>query len=861
MKFQESLYSLGYPAYGARFLNESVLLVAGGGGEGNNGIPNKLTALQVNFEKRKVIKRYRELTLDENDDSPTTLDAANNVILMGCNESSAKIKAGADNHHLRKYVFENDHLKFVASVDMDRSGTCDDYTKLTYMSQDGTVAAIASSKLPTVIRILNPNLLAETYEIETGNDVKDLHFSPDGKVLSYITSSTLEVISIVTGRFIVRKTDFDKNWALSKIRFIAEDTVLIAAALKKGNGIVLCKVSLKSGSTSVLKTKTITTKFKGVTSMDVDPAGQLAALAGNDNSIVIVRLKNFTIAKFFKQVHSFAVTRVVFSPNGKILASVSAANTIHVISIPDKLATATSVIEKIIKLFINFVLIVFIAAIAQVTYKYDLHSKTYHFALNKWNSRKDSFRLNDVFRQTTLVGDVISIETHTRLAPTEDYSVTTSFSSSELPRTLSSVTASENSFSAEDFTSTHSLATPTSSYLVDESFVLNNDATIQTTKTTEVVSESGPQVTKLQDTLNSGTSKLPKMDNDAESTTTGTPIDKVDSAAIGSFTSGSVNDWLENESHLSNVPLDADSLQSSTKSANTSTSNIHDSSLTTIAHDHSTDTSAHTGYTDAEETEVKAASNSQFKSSTTTTTTVREATTEMTEQHVTSLETESNASKVASDTPVEAREKKHAEPNSMKAGRLTSKNTDTSNIKTATPVNSTNILGTMRESAINKTASQTIMSELHTSNVPEDDTLGSAKVYISTPNAKNSRHSDEIASSLRHTSSWEDLSSSPASEQHASNAIPDDFENKFTPDVSSQNEKVDKLEETIPNPASKVQKEPATVEEVKPVPESTADTQVKSETFLTEDVNLASTGASREEGEDHSDEALTHDEL
>ncbi|CUS23369.1 LAQU0S09e03224g1_1 [Lachancea quebecensis] len=433
MKFQQATYNIGYPAYGARFLNDNVLLVAGGGGEGNNGIPNKLTALQVSFDKRKVIKRFRELTLNENDDSPTTLDAANNVILMGCNENSDKIKTTGENLHLRKYVFENEHLKFVASIDMDHSSKFEDYTKLTYMSQDGSVAAIASSKVPTVIRIMNPNLLTETYEIETGNDVKDLHFSPDGKVLSYITSSTLEVISIVTGRFIVRKTDFDKSWALSKIKFIGEDTVLIAAALKKGTGIVLSKISLKSGTTSVLKTRLVTNKLRGVTSMDVDQTGQLAALSGNDNSIVLVRLNNLTVGKFFKQVHSFAITKVAFSPNGKILASVSAANTINVILVPDKLATSVPILERIIKLFINFILIVLVAAAVQTSYKYDLHAKVYRFGVAKWNARKDSFIMNDVFRQTTLVGDVVSIETHTNFAPTDSSSISTPIYETTIP--------------------------------------------------------------------------------------------------------------------------------------------------------------------------------------------------------------------------------------------------------------------------------------------------------------------------------------------------------------------------------------------------------------------------------------------
>lgn len=414
MKFTSSNYNVGYPVYGAKFLNDRMLLVAGGGGEGNNGIPNKLTVLRVNFEKSKVIKRFREITLDPNDDSPTTLDAANNLILLGCNENSEKIKSGQGNQHLRKFVYEQEHLKFVASVDFDGSTTPDDYTKLIYMSHDGSVGALASSKTPTVIRVVDPQTLDEKYEIETGHDVKDMHFAPDGKVISYITASTLEVISIVTGRFIIRKTDFDKNYILSKIRFLSDDTLLIAASLKTGNGIVLIKISLKSGSASVLKSKMITNKIKGLTSMDVDSKSQLAVLAGNDNSVSIVKLGDLSLGKTFKQVHSFAITRVTFSPDSKLVASVSAANTINVMRIPDNFATSTSVFRKICKLFLNFILIVVIAVLAQFAYKYDVGNKTYKFLKDQYLARRQKSNTIDILKQTTLVGDIVSQETITR---------------------------------------------------------------------------------------------------------------------------------------------------------------------------------------------------------------------------------------------------------------------------------------------------------------------------------------------------------------------------------------------------------------------------------------------------------------
>ena len=47
MKLHTVSCNVGYPLYGARFLEDNTLLFAGGGGEGKNGIPNKLPLLGV----------------------------------------------------------------------------------------------------------------------------------------------------------------------------------------------------------------------------------------------------------------------------------------------------------------------------------------------------------------------------------------------------------------------------------------------------------------------------------------------------------------------------------------------------------------------------------------------------------------------------------------------------------------------------------------------------------------------------------------------------------------------------------------------------------------------------------------------
>ncbi|SCV04022.1 LAME_0H15126g1_1 [Lachancea meyersii CBS 8951] len=887
MKFQESVYSLGYPIYGARFLNDTVLLVTGGGGEGNNGIPNKLTALQVNFEKRKVIKRFRELTLDNNDDSPTTLDAANNIILMGCNESSAKIKAGQDNHHLRKYVFENDHLKFVASVDMDRSRTPEDYTKLTYMSQDGSVAAIASSKLPTVIRILNPALLSETYEIETGNDVKDLQFSPDGKVLSYITSSTLEVISIVTGRFIVRKTDFNENWALSKIRFIGEDTVVIAASLKKGNGIVLCKVSLKSGTTSVLKTKIVTTKIKGVTSMDVDLKGQLAALAGNDNSVLIVKLKSLTVSKFFKQVHSFAVTRVVFSPDGKVLASVSAANTIHAIRVPDNLAASTSFVEKLVKVLVNFVLMVALAAIVQVIYKHDLHQKTYRFALEKWSARNQPLSMIDEFRQTTLIGDVVSVETKTKAVPTREHSVTTptfstttsetltftsepeSDAGADVPESLYSETLSSAissgipgeisaSMGAVDYTSTSTGSTVnthsfsrTFSSIPDLNLEHSASPTSKSTVEDLVTSES---LNNKSEPTASGLLKETKVISETESSESPTTcVSKTSSASSAT---------------PSNVPLDADSLEPDTESEAALLSQksslerrLETTKLSSPAGSDREIIATGKSEGSAIESATPSKSPAFSKSAADVDDTQRESSDHVSTQTSTSRSADvAQSVKPSMSVGTMLTKKSSEEPKLHKAGSLTSKRSPTEDAKIAKDIAQSDVEYQKGLLASKTAAIASQLDESSTLASTTASTTESAELLVGISTTRDLQSSEFSASSAL-TSSWAGPSSAHTVE-HVSSGIPDDFENKFTPDVSGQTEEVGDIEEATPDVASTDYDEPATVEELKPVAEVTAKTDNKLQDSAVEEPSsellMSETGVSSETSKEND---IEHDEL
>lgn len=474
-------YDVGYPIYGAKFINEGTLLVAGGGGQFNSSFPNKITALKVNFQKKKHIRRFREITLDSIDDAPTSLDCNNNLILVGCNELFNDSFMENVNHHLRKFVFEQEHLKFVASIDFNRTTDPSVFTKFVYINQRATVAAIASSEVPTVIRIIDPRNLTENYEIETGREVNDLHFAPNGILLSYITSNSLEVASVRDENFVARKTDFDKNLVLSNIRFLNDNTLLVAASLSNSDGVSLLKLGVSSKGVKILKTASFMFDLNGITSMDVSPNKKFVALSSNDNSVAIVSVEKLKLVQLVPRVHESTITKVTFSPDSRYLASTSMGNTINVLKLS---GTSSSILRNIWKFFLNFVLLVVLAGAIQLGYKHNVHGFIYKHAHDIYKSKfkentaidqgsSSYFTINDDYRGITESADIISakditsdietefssFDTSTMRTTTEDEqkfvwissSADSQFTSADIPTLASSSSTYSSSSSSSSF--------------------------------------------------------------------------------------------------------------------------------------------------------------------------------------------------------------------------------------------------------------------------------------------------------------------------------------------------------------------------------------------------------------------------
>ncbi|CAI6382871.1 hypothetical protein SCEPF1_0052001800 [Saccharomyces cerevisiae] len=598
-------YDVGYPIYGAKFINEGTLLVAGGRGQFNSSFPNKITALKVNFQKKKHIRRFREITLDSIDDAPTSLDCNNNLILVGCNELFNDSSMENVNHHLRKFVFEQEHLKFVASIDFNRTTDPSVFTKFVYINQRATVAAIASSEVPTVIRIIDPRNLTENYEIETGREVNDLHFAPNGILLSYITSNSLEVASVRDGNFVARKTDFDKNLVLSNIRFLNDNTLLVAASLSNSDGVSLLKLGVSSKGVKILKTASFMFDLNGITSMDVSPNKKFVALSSNDNSVAIVSVEKLKLVQLVPRVHESTITKVTFSPDSRYLASTSMGNTINVLKLS---GTSSSILRNIWKFFLNFVLLVVLAGAIQLGYKHNVHGFIYKHAHDIYKSKfkenttidqgsSSYFTINDDYRGITESADIISatdvasdietefssFDTSTMRTTTEDEqkfvwissSADSQFTSADIPTSASSPSSSSSSsFYEESVTNepivssptseiTKPLASPTEPNIVEKpSLPLNSESIDLLSSSSNSITEYPEPTPDLEEKLSS----LIVEQSESEITT-----DRESVSKLLSTESPSLSHMPSSSSSSSSLSLSSSSTTSPTTALSTST--------------------------------------------------------------------------------------------------------------------------------------------------------------------------------------------------------------------------------------------------------------------------------------------------
>ncbi|KAH3667115.1 hypothetical protein WICMUC_005462 [Wickerhamomyces mucosus] len=321
-----------FPVYGAGFQDDYHIILAGGGGEGNNGVPNKISRAKIaGSSSQPTVSIIDELEY-KGDSSTGLVVNEEGVIIVGINETSENIKSGL-NKHLRKFEVNNEKdqkLEFVGSVDIEKSADTNIYQKSISSSTDGSVIATVSTREePSIVRVINGETLELIQSIESeSKEIKDVSINPSGNKVSYITEREIHVIDLKTGeKFLYNKSP--KNYSFAKVKFINEDEIFVAVNLTMIKGVLLLQVAIGENTIIFRKAKVISNKYSKITGLDIYN-NELIAIATSDNSILFIATSDFYLLKTLKNVHKFAITKIQFSPNGKYLLSTSAAASVRI---------------------------------------------------------------------------------------------------------------------------------------------------------------------------------------------------------------------------------------------------------------------------------------------------------------------------------------------------------------------------------------------------------------------------------------------------------------------------------------------------------------------------------------------------
>lgn len=369
-----------YPVYSGEFISEDKALITGGGGDGNYGIPNKISLLKINFTKdHQDLKVVDEYEFPGKNDSPTGIAMANDTVLVSINENNENIKKGS-NKNLRKFKFDETSEKSpfepVASIDTTDSKDPAIYTKKLSISKDGKTAVTIATKVPGVLHIIDPTTLEikDTITMPKEEEINDVAISPKGDKIAYITNRKLTILQDGEAP-ILEHSRFSPNYILKKVEFNTNESVIVGVELRSGRGVLLLQSSIMKDTPSdyspeeqakdpeafVLKTKkakVISDRVKKIVALTVTN-NDLVAVATNDSSILIASADNFDVYRTLSGIHNFAISDLSFSPSGKYLLSTSVSNTVNVWEVPSN-------VKFSLKPYINAAIVLIIAAL--ITY-------------------------------------------------------------------------------------------------------------------------------------------------------------------------------------------------------------------------------------------------------------------------------------------------------------------------------------------------------------------------------------------------------------------------------------------------------------------------------------------------------------
>ncbi|KAJ3550618.1 hypothetical protein NMY22_g344 [Coprinellus aureogranulatus] len=386
-----------FPVYSCAFLNDSTFILGGGGGAARSGIKNKLRLYDA--AEDRSIQQLHEFELEKGEDAPMSMVAhaeiitpQTSTIVCGVNSPEDQLERGF-NENCRVYSVNDNRIAPLRTKSTLSSGDLEEYQKVTVLSPDGTLLAVAGPHHLTVLSY--PDLDPVVDPITTEKEIYDAAFSPG--LLVVATTHSLLVYSLpeafletekgkkgkgksqksgpsalslvkavdVPASIIGEGSTFRQikiNSSIPNVAYTVINTNPARSRQKKSaprQGFVL---KWNTNSWTIEKSKKI--GEKGITCLDLSADGRWLAYGSSELNVGLLDASTLAPAATILKAHEFPPTVVKFNPAGSLLVSGSPDNTIRVVTVPSHINSGAGSV-----VFVLAIILVILAVLIQLYVK------------------------------------------------------------------------------------------------------------------------------------------------------------------------------------------------------------------------------------------------------------------------------------------------------------------------------------------------------------------------------------------------------------------------------------------------------------------------------------------------------------
>ncbi|KAJ2924968.1 hypothetical protein H1R20_g12143, partial [Candolleomyces eurysporus] len=357
-----------FPVYSCAFLSDSTFVVGGGGGAARSGIKNKLRLYEVSQDRS--IQQQDEFELEKGEDAPMSMaaHAETSTIVCGVNSPETELANGL-NENCRVYNVKENKIIPLRTKGTLSSGDLEEYQKVTVLSPDGALLAVAGPHDLVVLSYPSLNPIAEP--IHTEKEIYDAAFSEDSLII--LTTHSLLVYSLPKDD--ASPPSKGKQKGKSKTKSSGEKISTAALLLLNtvnvpsdtfGEGSTFRQIKLHPVDATVAYTvintnpprsrqkKSVSrqgfiTKWnikswsieksrkvgdKGVTCLDLSADGRYIGFGSSELSVGLLDATTLAPCATILKAHDFPPTVVKFNPSATLLVSGSPDNTLRVVTVP-----------------------------------------------------------------------------------------------------------------------------------------------------------------------------------------------------------------------------------------------------------------------------------------------------------------------------------------------------------------------------------------------------------------------------------------------------------------------------------------------------------------------------------------------